>query len=54
MTAHIPGKPSIIPQYRGGAGGGIAAAYMDNVAPKDGTEFAIALSPTVITPSCAR
>jgi tripartite-type tricarboxylate transporter receptor subunit TctC len=50
MTRYIPGKPSIIPQYRGGAGGGIAAAYMQNVAPKDGTEFAIALSPTVITP----
>jgi tripartite-type tricarboxylate transporter receptor subunit TctC len=50
MTAHIPGKPNIIPQYRGGAGGGIAAAYMHNVAPKDGTEFGIVLSPTVITP----
>jgi tripartite-type tricarboxylate transporter receptor subunit TctC len=50
MAAHIPGKPNIIPQYRGGAGGGIAAAYMHNVAPKDGTEFGIVLSPTVITP----
>jgi tripartite-type tricarboxylate transporter receptor subunit TctC len=47
---HIPGKPNVIPQYRGGAGGGISAAYMHNVAPKDGTEFAIVLSPTIITP----
>ena len=47
---HIPGNPSVIPQYRAGAGGGIAAAYMHNVAPKDGSEIAIVLSPTIITP----
>jgi tripartite-type tricarboxylate transporter receptor subunit TctC len=47
---HIPGKPSTIVQYRGGAGGAISAGYMHNVAPKDGTEIAIVLSPTVLTP----
>lgn len=47
---HIPGNPSTIVQYRGGAGGAIAAGYMHNVAPKDGTEIALILSPTVLTP----
>lgn len=50
MAKHIPGQPKMLPQYRPGAGGGIAAAYMYNKAPKDGTEIALVLAPTVLTP----
>ena len=34
---HIPGKPTVIVQNRPGAGGATSAAYLANVAPKDGT-----------------
>ena len=34
---HIPGNPTIVPKNTPGAGGRIAAAYVYNVAPKDGT-----------------
>lgn len=37
MGAHIPGRPSIIVQNMNGAGSIIAANFMINVAPKDGT-----------------
>ena len=45
---HLPGKPTVIIQNRPGAGGAVAAAYMMNVAPKDGTMLAM-ISPGSIT-----
>src|ERR1700757_780473 len=39
MRAHIPGNPTIIVQNMPGAGSLVAANYIYNVAPKDGTFF---------------
>lgn len=39
---HIPGRPTIIPRNMPGAGSRRAAAWVYNVAPKDGTVLAIA------------
>ena len=38
---HIPGKPAVVVQNMPGAGGMIAANHITNVAPKDGTVFAL-------------
>jgi len=38
---HVPGEPAITPEYRPGAGGVVAANYLYNVAPKDGTTIAV-------------
>jgi tripartite-type tricarboxylate transporter receptor subunit TctC len=37
LTRHVPGNPTVIVQNRPGGGGATSAAYMANVAPKDGT-----------------
>ena len=37
MEKHLPGNPTVITQLMTGAGGAVAAAYLDNVAAKDGT-----------------
>lgn len=37
MSRHIPGNPKIVPKNTPGAGGRVAAAYVYNIAPKDGT-----------------
>ncbi len=37
MSKHIPGNPKIVPQNMLGAGGLVAANWMGNVAPRDGT-----------------
>jgi tripartite-type tricarboxylate transporter receptor subunit TctC len=37
MSKHIPGNPKIVPQNMLGAGGLVAANWISNVAPKDGT-----------------
>ncbi len=37
MSKHIPGNPKIVPQNMLGAGGLVAANWLANVAPKDGT-----------------
>jgi tripartite-type tricarboxylate transporter receptor subunit TctC len=37
MTKHIPGHPNIVPINMPGGGGIVAANYVANVAPKDGT-----------------
>lgn len=37
MVRHIPGNPTIIPQNMPGAGGIVAANYVGEIAPKDGT-----------------
>src|SRR5262245_12002275 len=41
MGKHIPGNPTIVPQNMPGAGGLKVANYIYNVAPKNGTAFAI-------------
>ena len=38
---HLPGKPSVIPQNMPGAGSFVAANNIANLAPKDGTHFAL-------------
>ena len=38
---HIPGQPNIVVQNMPGAGGMVAANHLYNVAPKDGTVFAL-------------
>ena len=38
---HLPGKPAVVVQNMPGAGGMIAANHITNVAPKDGTVFAL-------------
>lgn len=40
MFVHIPGKPGLVVRNMPGAGGIVAANYVANVAPKDGTVFA--------------
>ena len=40
MGDHIPGKPNIVPRNMPGASSRVAAAYVYNVAPKDGTTLA--------------
>ena len=37
---HIPGAPSVVMQFREGAGGIVAANYLYNTAPRDGTVMA--------------
>lgn len=37
LGKHIPGEPKVILQNRPGGGGATSAAYVQNVAPKDGT-----------------
>jgi len=37
IANHIPGNPQIVPKNMPGAGSGKAAAYMEKIAPKDGT-----------------
>jgi tripartite-type tricarboxylate transporter receptor subunit TctC len=49
-SRYIPGKPDVICQFRPGAGGTKAAAYMYNAAPKDGTYVGEVLAPSVLAP----
>src|SRR6266478_4878753 len=37
LPRHLPGNPTIVPQNMPGAGSFVAAKYMADVAPKDGT-----------------
>ena len=41
IGAHLPGKPTVVPQNLQGAGSYRAASYIYNVAPKDGTVMAL-------------
>ena len=43
MPKYIAGNPKIILKIKGGSGGRIAANYMHNAAPKDGSMFSIVL-----------
>ncbi len=49
-SKHVPGNPKFICQFKPGAGGTKAAAYMYNAAPKDGTVIGEILSPSVLAP----
>lgn len=41
LGRHIPGAPTVSPQNRPGAGGRVAANWLYNVAPKDGTTIGV-------------
>src|SRR5579859_5507201 len=41
LQRYLPGNPKIIIQHMQGAGGLVAANYLYNVAPRDGTMFAL-------------
>ncbi len=38
---HLPGHPTLVPQYMQGAGSYVAAGHMANVAPRDGSVIAV-------------
>jgi tripartite-type tricarboxylate transporter receptor subunit TctC len=48
---HIPGNPTMVCQHRPGAGGTLGAAYMYNVAPRDGTTVGEIQSASVLAPA---
>lgn len=50
MGEHIPGHPTIVPVNMAGAGSNRLAAYLYEVAPKDGTEFGIIFPGAVLDP----
>lgn len=45
---HVPGHPTIVPEYRAGAGGIVAANYLYTIAPRDGTVLGIPLAPVIL------
>ncbi|MCC6889528.1 MAG: hypothetical protein IT536_13420 [Hyphomicrobiales bacterium] len=45
---HVPGEPAVTVEYRPGAGGVVAANYLFNVAPRDGTVIGLPLAPIVL------
>ena len=45
---HLPGEPVVLPEYRSGAGGVVAANYLYSVAPNDGTVIGIPLAPIIL------
>ena len=47
LGRHIPGRPTVVVKNMPGAGGSVAAAFMHNIAPKDGTTIA-SVSPNAI------
>src|SRR6266699_705276 len=47
LGRYLPGNPNIVPQNMPGAGSLIAANWLANVAPKDGTAIAIIPSATL-------
>ena len=53
LSKYLPGHPTVIVQDHPGAGGAAAAAYMMNVAPKDGT-FLAEIAPGTITQPLVR
>lgn len=50
MPRHIPGQPTFVVQNMPGAGSNVAAAYIQNVAPKDGTFIGAYQSGVVLEP----
>jgi tripartite-type tricarboxylate transporter receptor subunit TctC len=49
LVRHLPGRPAVTPQYMPGASGKIAANYLYNVAPKDGSVIGMVLKVTPLT-----
>ena len=49
LKRHIPGNPKLISEYRTGSGGLIAANYVFNAAPKDGSVITMLLSSAILT-----
>ncbi len=49
LGRHIPGQPTVIVQYMPGGGGNVAANYLYNVAPKDGSVIASMFSTLTVT-----
>ncbi|MPY71699.1 MAG: hypothetical protein GEU92_16620 [Alphaproteobacteria bacterium] len=49
LKRHIPGQPNIIHEYRTGGGGMVAANYVYNAAPRDGTIFTMLLSSVILS-----
>ena len=45
---HLPGEPVVVPEYRAGAGGMVAANYLYSVAPRDGSVISIPLAPIIL------
>ncbi len=45
---HLPGQPTVVPEYRPGAGGLLAANYLYTAAPRDGSVIGIPLAPIVL------
>ena len=50
LGRHIPGNPSLVVQNMPGAGSNVAAAYIYNVAPKDGTVIGAIFMGAVVDP----
>jgi tripartite-type tricarboxylate transporter receptor subunit TctC len=50
ITRHLPGAPDVIVKNLHGAGGSIAAEYMDTQAPNDGSLFALLPAGALIDP----
>ena len=50
LAAHIPGNPEIVIRNMPGAGGIVAINYLYNVAPRDGSTFALVLNNTPFSP----
>jgi len=47
---HLPGEPSVVAQYMPGAGSYVAASWMYNLAPKDGSYMALIARDAVLGP----
>ena len=45
LADHVPGKPNVIVENMPGAAGVVAANYIYNVAPKDGTAILVTIAP---------
>jgi tripartite-type tricarboxylate transporter receptor subunit TctC len=58
LSRHLPGNPTVVPNYMGGAGGLKASNYVANVAKKDGTTLYVmhqnAPSSQLLTPEGAQ
>jgi tripartite-type tricarboxylate transporter receptor subunit TctC len=50
LGRHLPGQPTVVPQTMPGAGSLVAANYIYNIAPRDGTALAIIASNVALGP----
>jgi tripartite-type tricarboxylate transporter receptor subunit TctC len=47
---HIPGAPNVVPSNMPGAGGGVVAGHLYNIAPKDGTFIGLVFPGIIVEP----